>query len=358
MRKVIAKIDLENIKSNAKTFVSLTGKPVCAVVKANAYGHGAEEVVNALSGIADCFAVSLLSEALSIRIVACGKDVLIFSPPTFEEDIVVAAKNGFILTVGDFESAKRLVEISQRHALLLRVHLKANTGMNRYGMGIKELEKTCLFLSTQTGVRVEGLYSHLYDYSLPVALKQRATFIQMQAVVSSYFSGSTCHLSATYGALLGKEFAFDMTRIGIGLYGYLPDGAEDIPQSTLQNLALKKALSVWAEVSATGRYRAGGVGYGKAGASKGAPLTVLRYGYADGFLRKKNNGVCGYENNANNLCMDACVRVGEGEKGTWLPVLTDAAETARITGTISYEVLCAATRRAEMVYDNATFCGR
>ena len=91
---------------------------------------------------------------------------------------------------------------------------------------------------------------------------------------------------------------------------------------------------------------------------KGAPLTVLRYGYADGFLRKKNNGVCGYENNANNLCMDACVRVGEGEKGTWLPVLTDAAETARITGTISYEVLCAATRRAEMVYDNATFCGR
>ena len=75
-------------------------------------------------------------------------------------------------------------------------------------------------------------------------------------------------------------------------------------------------------------------------------------------LGRSKSVVCGYENNANNLCMDACVRVGESEKGTWLPVLTDAAETARITGTISYEVLCAATRRAEMVYDNATFCGR
>ena len=358
MRKVIAKIDLENIKHNAKAFLSWTKKPICAVVKANAYGHGAEEVTNALSGLADVFAVSLLCEAMAIRVAACGKDVLILSPPTLKADVITAAKNGFILTVGDLETAKRLIGISKENELPIRVHLKVNTGMNRYGMDEAEIENACELLSKQTRVRVEGLYSHLYDYSLITAKKQRALFLQMRETSLKYFPNLICHLSATYGAMLGEDFAFDMTRIGIGLYGYIPDGAQDVSMETIEKLSLQKAMSVWAEVSATGKYIDGGIGYGKASAKKGAPLTVLRCGYADGFLRKKDNGICGHENNANNLCMDACVRIEKKEKGIWLPILTDASQTAACAGTISYEVLCAATRRAEMVYDDVTFCGR
>ncbi|MBQ7924433.1 MAG: alanine racemase [Clostridia bacterium] len=353
MRKVIAKIDLENIRYNAKAFLKRTGKPICAVVKANAYGHGAEEVVNALEDTADCFAVSLLDEALAIRVAACGKDVLILTPPNGENEIVSAAKNGFILTVGDYSTAKLVAAISQRQDLPIRVHLKANTGMNRYGMDLKTLKAACAFLSGYKSVCVEGLYSHIYEYSLATAERQRLSFLHMQAVARGYFPKLTCHLSATYGAMLGKEFVFDMTRIGIGLYGYMPDGANDIPYFTL-----RKAMSVWAEVSAIGQYRTGGIGYGKAAAEENASLSVIRFGYADGYLRRRENGVCGWEYNANNLCMDACIRLKKGRKGQWLPVMTDAAETARLTGTISYEVLCAATRRAEMVYDDVTFCGR
>lgn len=358
MRKVIAKIDLEKIQDNAKAFSLYAKKPICAVVKANAYGHGAEEIVNALSGIADCFAVSLLCEALAIRLVACGKDVLILTPPSTDNDVITSAKNGFVLTVGDFETAVRLQSLAEKYLLPIRAHLKVNTGMNRYGMDKSELEKTCAFLSTRKGVQVEGLYSHLYDYTYVSAERQRKMFLQMQTLALSYFPNLTAHLSATYGAMLGEDFFFDMIRVGIGLYGYIPDGAQDIPESVIRRLSLQKAMSVWAEVSASRVYEKGGVGYGKASVGKGTALSVLRYGYADGFLRKKDNGVCGCENHANNLCMDACVQVGKREKGEFLPVLIDAYETAKATGTISYEVLCAATRRAEMVYDDVTFCGR
>ncbi len=355
MRKVIAKIDLENIRHNARSFRNLTGKPICAVVKANAYGHGSEEVVNALEGIADSFAVSLLSEALAIRVAACGKDILILTPPTTEESVVLAAKNRCIVTVGDYATAKKVAAVSERQVFPIRVHLKVNTGMNRYGMDVWSLGKACALFTRTQGVIVEGVYSHIYEYSLSTAQTQRRVFLQMQKIVKGYFPNAVCHISATYGATLGEEFVFDQTRIGIGLYGYLPDGAQDIDKNAARRLSLKKAMSVWAEVSATRTYRTGGVGYGGAKAEQGTPLTVARFGYADGFLRQKANGVM-EKRLLNNLCMDACLIKGNKKQGTWLPIMTDAAWVAKETGTISYEVLCAATRRAEMVYENVTFC--
>ncbi|MBE5744704.1 MAG: alanine racemase [Clostridiales bacterium] len=357
MRKVIAKIDLENIKSNAKSFISWTKKPICAVVKANAYGHGAEEVVNALQSVASCFAVSLLDEALAIRIAACGKDVLILSPPVKETDAVLAIKNGFILTVGDLSTAKLLARVCEKNALTARVHLKINTGMNRYGIDETELLKACRYLFGKRRINVVGVYSHIYDYTEKSARAQRVRFVKMQAIVKEYFPDVICHLSATYGAMLGQDFVFDMTRIGIGLYGYYPDGAKISPR-VKKALALRRAMTVFAEVSASRIYQNGGVGYGKASVEKGTPLAVVRVGYGDGFLRKKANGFCGENFLVNNLCMDACLQKRVAKKGKWLPIMRNAAQTARRTGTISYEVLCAATRRAEMVYDDVTFCRR
>ena len=80
-------------------------------------------------------------------------------------------------------------------------------------------------------------------------------------------------------------------------------------------------------------------------------LAVYRVGYADGFLRIKDNGTRGFEHNANNLCMDACLRVGYAKKGKKICILDDAAKTAEAVQSISYEVLCAATRRGERVYE-------
>lgn len=326
-------------------FKRLTGRRLCAVVKADAYGHGAEEVALALQRIADCFAVALLSEAKAIKTPACGKDVLILCPPIDLLDAIEAVQNGFVCTVTGMTTARLVAQASELCNRPARVHLKVNTGMNRYGMGVSELGRVCRFLQKAPLIKAEGLFSHLHDPFGENAEKQRTRFVQAERVMKGYFPNLTKHLSATAGALLGEKFAFDMVRVGLGLYGYLPIGAERI-------LSLKKGMTVYATAVESRKYAYGGAGYGKelAQSERGNFLSVLRLGYADGFLRKKENGTTGFERNANNLCMDACIRKGRCARGEEVPILTDADETAKSAGTIAYEVLCAATRRAERIY--------
>lgn len=354
MRKVIAKINLKNIRDNALAWKAHTKKKLCAVVKADAYGHGAEEVVSVLDGVADAFAVALVEEAISLRVAACGTDILILTPPVCLNDAVCAVQNSFIFTVSSLSEAKMAYQAAKLCKKTARVHLKVNTGMNRYGMSISELGKVCAFLHSKKQVAVEGLYSHLHDTTRKSAEAQRERFLRMRAVCVRYFPSVICHLSATYGTLLGEEFFFDMTRVGIGVYGYLPDGAKDMDQEVVRALHLKKAMRVYAAVVESREYSYGGVGYGKALSKRARGqvkrLNVLRVGYADGFLRKKRNGLNGNEKQINRLCMDACLRIGRKRKGTSVCIMSDAAKTAKACKTISYEVLCAATKRAERVY--------
>jgi len=347
VQKTVANIYLEHIRKNARTLSSRSGAPICAVIKADAYGHGAEEVAFALQGEVALFAVSLLEEAIAVRTAVCGKDILTLTPPLNEHEIYLGAKNAFILTVGDLYTANRIFAFAQNARIPVRVHLKANTGMNRYGMNLQTLGKVCKLFAQNAFVRVEGLYSHLYGVTLSSAEKQRAEFLRAERVCRAYFPSVKRHLSATYGALLGKRFAFDFVRTGIGLYGYLPDGAQDIPVKP----SLQKAMAVYARVATTRTFTGGGVGYGEVCAThKGEKLSVLRVGYADGFLRTRENGTDGFLDNANNLCMDACLRFGAYKRGALVPIMTDAEKTAKETGTICYEVLCSATRRAERRY--------
>ncbi len=347
MRKIIAKIHLKNICRNAERFRSLygNGNRLCAVVKANAYGHGAEEVAFALSSIADCFAVALLDEAIALRVAACGRDILILTPPLTEWDVLCAAQNGFLLSVCDFLTARLVLAVCEKYRIPVRVHLKTNTGMNRYGMDLPTLKMVCKLFYGNKNVHVEGVYSHLYTTDRAISKRQRELFLAHVGEVKGYFPNALCHLSATYGATLGNEFLFDMQRVGLGLYGYFPDGIKP-------PFPLEKGMEIFAQTIQTRKYTFGGAGYGQAQKIDGGEeLSVVRYGYADGFLRQRENGLNGDKLHINRLCMDACIRKERLEKGTWIPVMTDAAYTAARTGTIAYEVLCAATRRAEFVYD-------
>ena len=180
--------------------------------------------------------------------------------------------------------------------------------------------------------------------------KQRELFLTAVDICKRYFPEVNAHLSATYGALLGQDFAFDMVRIGIGLYGYLPckpskrSGVKQAP-------VLERSMRVYAKRILTRKLEFGGAGYGKElPEQEKTSLSVYRVGYADGLLRKQKNGTVGAEHNAGNACMDACIRKDKGKRGEWVLVLENAADTAKKTGTIPYEVLCAATRRAEYVY--------
>ncbi len=338
-----------SIRRNAEKFSALTGTRLCAVVKANAYGHGAEEVAAALSDVADCFAVALWEEGLAIRAAAQGKDVLVLTPPLCEEDVYAIASAGLIASVPDLYTARLCAEICRKYRVSLRVHIKVNTGMNRYGCDIFSLGKLCKYLQETPCVQVIGIYSHLYTCTEEISFLQRERFVKMRAVCKRYFPSVAAHLGATYGALLGKEFAFDMLRVGLGLYGYLPDGLQGRAKEVGTALRLEKGMSIFTQTAAERKYSYGGAGYGLADTEGLKKISVRRFGYADGFLRRKENGIA-EKKRIQPLCMDACICKG-GRRGVWTPVLIDADEIAKATDTISYEVLCAATRRAEFIYD-------
>ena len=343
MQKVRAEIQLKNIRDNAKLFKRAMGGKLCAVVKANAYGHGAEEVVAALCGVADCFAVALVEEGLAIRGAACGQDVLVFTPPMNAEQAFYIVSGGLVGSVTDMRTAKLFAGVCKRYGLRARVHLKVNTGMNRYGMSLSTLRRLCEYLKKEKSVAVEGVYSHLYAPSQ--AETQRKCFERAETLCRGYFPNVCAHLSATQGCLLGKAFAFDMVRVGLGLYGYLPTPDEDIGKQ----FPVKKCMKIYAQSLGNRRYNGGGAGYGETvDLALGESFSLVRLGYADGFLRRESNGMVG--ENINRLCMDVCMQKKAKKRGEWVCVMENADETAAKTGTIAYEVLCAATRRAEFVY--------
>ena len=344
MQKMVVKVNLKAVVENAKAFVSRTGVKLCAVVKANAYGHGAVQIANALSGIADCFAVALIEEGIEISTAVCGKDILILTPPVTSEECEAIIQNGFVATVGDMRTAKLLISTANALKKSVKAHIKVNTGMNRYGVNLSMLGKLCKLFRGAENVCVCGVYSHLYTTDKQISYRQREVFLKAKKIVKRYFSNVCFHLSATYGATLSKDFAFDMVRVGLGLYGYLPNDGNTIN--------LRKAMSVYARCEVSRKYSQGGVGYGeKSSVKKGEKLSIFRVGYADGVLRKKRNGLEGAEKNASNSCMDVSLRKGAKGRGRYEPIMLNAQETARKTGTIPYEVLCAISRRAEFVYE-------
>ena len=343
MQKIIAEIDTEKLRYNAKLFKERSGAKLCAVVKANAYGHGDIGCVSALSKVADYFAVALVEEALSIKLAAAGKEIWVLTPPTDCETVLIAAQNGFTLCVADYPSAKRIVSVAERYGVGVKVHIKLNTGMNRYGLGSKNLFKVCRYLAAHPFVHVSGMYSHLYAHTQVGAQAQRGVFDRLRAVCLSYFPNAISHLAATYGAAQGKEFSYDAVRIGLGLYGYLPEG------EYVEKPELQKVMKAYAECVTTRRYSFGGVGYGEA-VGKPKRLSVVRIGYADGCGHENTKGYKGLQGLANSFCMDACIVEKRLRQGKKVLVFDDAEEVARARGTISYEVLCLTGMRAEWIY--------
>lgn len=346
MQKQVAEISLRAVAENATYFRRLTKKKLCAVVKDDAYGHGAAEVVAALSAVADAFAVANADEAVQVLCVT-DKDVLVLTPPCSIDEAEEIAVRGAIATVDGLEcayaaaaAAKTLNKSGER----LRVHIKANTGMNRYGACGEEFVKTCEVLKNASGVFVEGIYSHLSDATdRAFCEEQRELFDRCCRTASGYFPKLTRHLAATGGCAIGERYYFDMVRVGLGLYGYTPEG--------LQNFPLEIAMKAYGRVVNSRIYEGGRVGYGKEVAKKGDDLHVVNVGYGGGFFRRKENGLSGGANAA-MPCMDATIRYGKRELGERVLLMDDARKTAAACGTIVYEVLCSVGSRAERVYES------
>lgn len=322
MQKTVSVIDLRAIKQNALNLRKILGNRFFyAVVKADAYGHGAEEVARAIEGIVDGFCVAIVDEGIALRVSGISKPILVFTPPLDKSDAERAAFYSLELTVNSADTAALCGDNF--------CHIKVNTGMNRSGCNLAELPKV---LNAVKADKILSVYSHLFaPENSAESRKQLALFDRAKKLVKARNSNIYGHLSASGGILRGGEYLQEGARAGILLYGYAPSG--------FYAKGFTPALKVYARRVQQTQFIGGGIGYNIADKNYGK-LSVYRLGYADGFFR-------GVPLGEKTLCMDAFISNG-GEDIKC--VLSDADAYARLAGTISYEVLTSVTKRSERVY--------
>jgi len=323
MQKTLSVVDLRAIRENAlKIKDGLGGRKFFAVVKADAYGHGAAEVARYIEDIADCFCVAITDEGVALRVSGVTKPVLVFTPPLGKDDVKRAEFYNLSVSVNSAECAVLCKG--------LNCHIKVNTGMNRLGCNLSELPAVLERLDPE---KIEGIYSHLYaPESLERSLKQLAVFNEAEAIVRAKVPHICAHIAASGGFLRGGGFLKDGARCGILLYGYAPEG--------FSAYGYKGALKVYARRTQKTEFMGGGVGYSPA-TENYKTLCSYRLGYADGFRRTVPLG-------EKNLCMDAFIKNG-GEQTEC--VFDNADAYAKRCGTISYEALTSVTRRSEIIYE-------
>lgn len=336
MQNTLAVINLHTIINNALLVRKRAGVPLIAVVKDDAYGHGAERVALALEPHVHSFAVATVGEGAALRIAGVGKEILVLTPCLSGEEALACAAYGLTPTATSLAAMRLLIRAAKAYGFPLRAQMKINTGMNRYGFRPDRIKRACGEFLTANGA-LTGVYSHFYAPETQAARERQYELFQSAAATTrEFFPEAELHLSATGGILAGKKYNFDAVRCGIALYGYLPHGFEG-------ELPVKPAMKIYATAAQSGTFTGGGVCYKRADKNYGR-LTALRLGYGDGFPRTGGIG------NIHELCMDAYVQGGVSSFGKRRLILSDAAEYAKQNGTIVYEALVNVTKKAEKIY--------
>lgn len=369
VRPVWAEIDLDKIANNMKEIKNLVGnKEIIAVVKANAYGHGALDVAPVLlENGASKLAVAIITEADELRNSGIKAPIMIlgYTPLNFGEDLI---DNQIEQTIYDLEYAKDLSNLAESLGKKAKVHIALDTGMGRIGFLPNEdsLEKV-LEICKLPGLEVVGLFTH---FSTADEEDKTYTFEQFSKLksFSDTLEKNGVHISLKHASNSGAiidlpETYLDGVRCGIISYGYYP--SEEVKKEHLKlspALTLKTTIAYVKEVDKD-MY----VSYGRTHKTKKkSKIATLPIGYADGYSRLLSgkakviiNGK--FANVIGRVCMDQCmidvthidnIKIGDevillGEEDG---LKFDANDMAKIIGTINYEILCMISHRVPRIY--------
>jgi alanine racemase len=318
-------LDLGAVRRNAKALLrALGGAQLWAVVKANAYGHGAVDVAGAvLDEGAGALCVATVPEGLELRAEFPLARILVMGPTSSSREIAQAREAGLELAIWDDEIPEGV-----------RVHLKLDTGMGRWGLS--ELPKP--------GAEVVGLMSHLATADSDPVFAERQ--LERFRAATDTHAGLMRHVANSAAALRLPASRFDAARCGIALYGLSPFGED--PGSD----GLEPALSWRSYLAQVKRLETGeSTGYGRRFmAERPTWIGIVPVGYADGFRRDLTGTevrVSGEPRRVvGTISMDALAVELEREEPVGAPVTllghgVLAEDHARVAGTINYEVVCA-----------------
>ena len=382
VRCTTARVDLAALESNFKAIGAyLAGEAglnrgagrgpvvapgIIAVVKANAYGHGARRCAAALEAAgATMLAVADIEEGVDLRKSGVRAPILVFGALSVS-DLDGVFDHDLTPTISSPAAGHALQAAAEQRKRKLRYHLKIDTGMNRLGFRHDNLRRTLPQLLASANLTLDAVHTHFGSADEPghtLFETQRTRFEDAGRVLDELGAGPRVRHAANSAALLrDSRVWFDFVRPGLLLYGLVPP-----PLGT--TLPLKPVMSLTSRVVAVKGVRVGEtVGYGgRFTADHPVTLAVIPAGYADGLDRRlENHGhvlirgrrapiVGAISMDMLTADVTAIDGVGPGDEvvflGTQDGQVIDAREMAAWIGTIPYEILCRLGARVERKYD-------
>lgn len=372
LRSAWAEINLINLEHNLKSIIARVGsdKKIVAVVKADAYGHGAVKVAQTLRDHDNirCFAVSSLEEAITLRDGGIEDEIILFClVPDICADIII--KYDLIPVISSFEKAKAFSDEAVIRNTKIKGFLAIDTGMGRIGLLADDAESVEITknIAALPGFEIAGLFSHFScadwqdkEYSKQ-QMKSYTGFIDRLAIENMHFESCTFANSAAIIDL--PEAYYDAVRPGIILYGCYP--SDEVNKDRLD---IAPVMAVKAKIAHLKTVPAGSsISYGKAFTTeRESKIATITLGYADGLPRRYSaegkvliNGH--FAPIAGNICMDQCmidvtdvpdVRIGDvvTVMGTDGRQSITADDIATASGVLNYEILCGFRQRLPKVY--------
>ncbi|WP_223896384.1 alanine racemase [Lactobacillus huangpiensis] len=363
-------VDLAAIRQNIKEEIKhlRPEQKLFAVVKANAYGHGAVRIAReAVKVGASGFCVAILDEAIELRQAGIVQPILVLGV-TPEKYASLAAVNGISLTVPNLKWLQGAEpELSQNH-LQLKIHLAVDSGMGRIGFSEdEEFIAANDFLLNNPNFNVEGMFTHFAS-----ADSSDDSYFQSQVDRFDHFKSLLklkprwIHVDNTAASVFDKKVHSDLVRFGIGIYGLNPS-SNPVSPDLKTVIKLKPALSFVSELVQVHTIHKGqGVGYGSTYiADKDQIIGTVPVGYADGFIRKfqgfKIKVGSEYCPIVGRVCMDQLMvqlpyEMPVGTKVVLISNDPDAPNSikkaADYVDTIHYEVACLLDDRLPRKYYN------
>ena len=371
-KRVYARVDLDIIEENLNKIHNMTSPDtgIYAVVKADAYGHGADKVSTRLQKLdyVKGFCVATLEEGISLRESGISKKILIlgYSFPEQYEELI---KYDITPCIFRDDNINALNEVAKKLGKTVKVHVKVDTGMGRIGItpdedGLAFVKK----LLDSSNIEPEGIFTHFAradEIDKSAALKQLKTFNDFINLVKDKlgYSFPVKHCSNSASILTIPEANMDIVRPGIIIYGLSPSDEVTAPE-----FKLKPALSLYSTITYLKKVKAGTpISYGGTYvADKDTLVATVPVGYGDGYPRSlSNKGFCLVRGRKvpiiGRVCMDQFMLDVTDVKGVSLDdkvVLIGSDENESITtdelGVLSdrfnYELVCDLGKRVGRIY--------
>lgn len=307
---------------------------ICAMVKANAYGHGMIDIVKVLKDKVSLFGVANSFEGITLRKMFADLDILVVGKAKNFSKLI---KNDIAITIDSLDEAKQISSICQKLNQKAKIHVAVNTGMNRIGVkALEEFKDILQIIKQDNNMILSGVFTHVFDADL----KNNHFYEQMkifhQFVKHIYDKHVLIHIGGSY-ALKHKIPSFvNMVRIGYFLYGYGMRGLKPVMQIESRIIKLIDGKE--------GEY----VGYGnKTKLKQNTKIAVVPMGYADGLNRRLSNAYNVRINSKKcpiigNICMDMFMIDVTNTNCKMLDninVMDNAVNMAKIVDTSPYEIL-------------------